>query len=541
MIDLERVTYRYPDREAAALNRFDLTVEEGETLLVAGPSGSGKSTLLRALNGLVPHFHGGALQGRARVGGRDPAALGPRGMSDIAGFATQDPEAHFVAEIVEDELAFAMENHGVKPAVMRRRVEEALDLLSIAHLRRRRIDTLSGGERQRVAIAAVLTLQPALLILDEPTSQLDPQAAEDVLNALRRLNEDLGMTVVLSEHRVERAASHVDRALLLQPDAPPNLGLPGEALAGSPLAPPITRLGAALGWRPPPLTVKQARRHPSFASTLAALEAASTAAPDQTAPEPAVRVNQLWTRYPNGIEALTGLSFAAPRGRLTALMGRNGSGKSTLLKTLAGLIKPARGSAVLVRRDGAVIDPAAQPPAATAQTVGFVPQHAARLLFHETVREELAFSLRAQEQPEPAIERWLTRFGLANLRDAHPRDLSVGERQRLALAAILAGEPDILLLDEPTRGLDATDKTRLAELLRALCDQGVSVLMATHDVELAADCADRVALLGEGRLAAEGSIREVMNESMTFSTQINKLLRAPCWLTERDVLQALRP
>jgi len=541
MIRFDRVTYRYPDRGQAALDALDFHLAAGDMSLIAGASGSGKSTLLRMLNGLTPHFHGGRFGGQIEVFGRNPAALGPRGMSDLVGLVAQDPESQFVAEIVEDELAFAMENHGLPASIMRRRIEEALDLLSIAHLRGRRVDTLSGGERQRVAIAAVLTLQPTALALDEPTSQLDPQAAEDVFSALQRLNQDLGMTVLLSEHRVERAVQHVDSVLLLRPGAPAATGAPEDILVQTDQAPPLTRLAAALGWRPLPLTLKQARRHPDFAALLrdAAARAGEPIEPAET--EPAATATNLWIRHANGIEALKGVDFVAQRGRLTALAGRNGSGKTTLLKALAGLVKPYRGGSALWRKSGEKLDPARMKTAELARTVGFVPQNAARLLFHDTAYEELAYTLRrANQSPERAHE-WLRRFGLDGRADSHPRDLSVGERQRLALAAIIAGEPEVLLLDEPTRGLDTASKKSLAALLRELRQSGVAVVMATHDMELAAECADRIAVLGEGRLVVEGPVRQVMNESLTFSTQVNKLFRAPEFLTAEDVLRRVSP
>ncbi|MEE8522692.1 MAG: ATP-binding cassette domain-containing protein [Thermoanaerobaculia bacterium] len=544
MITLDGVTYRYPGQRRPVLERFDLEVAESEMLLVAGPSGVGKSSLLRCLNGLVPHFHGGSIQGRICVDGRDPIALGPRGMGDRVGFVTQDPEAHFVAQLVEDELAFAMENHNVAPSVMRRRIEEVLDQLSIAHLRHRDVDTLSGGERQRVAIASVLTLQPAVLVLDEPTSQLDPQAADEVLTTLQKLNHDFGMTIVLSEHRLERVVPYVDRLLLMSPEAPPRLGPPAEVIAGSPLAPPLVRLAEALGWRPLPLTIKEARRHPRLAALREQLHTADSEIPrrvpisaDDT--RPAIVGRGLWLRYENGCEALTGLDLEVPRGSLTVLMGRNGSGKSTLLKTLVGLVRPDRGTVRLRKRSGEVLSPTRLGLEETTREVGFVPQNPSRLLFHETVDEELRFSLRTYGKPAEVAAVLCAELDLEGLGGAYPRDLSTGERQRVALAVVLAGEPEILLLDEPTRGLDLVNKTRLSEWLQTLRDRGVTILMATHDVELAAACADRVVILGGGRVVVEGPTREVMCDSLVFGSQINKLLRDPRFLTVEDVRAVL--
>ena len=240
MIELDRVTYTYPDATIPALADFSVTIQPGEFVLVVGPSGAGKSTFLRTLNGLAPHFYGGRWAGRARIFGRDPVALAPRGMADLVGFVFQDPEAQFVVDTVEDELAFAMENFALPQATMRKRVEEVLDQMAIAHLRDRRISTLSGGEKQRVAIAAVLALQPQVLALDEPTSQLDPQAAEEVLVALRHLNEDLGLTIILSKHRLERVVQYADRVLYLPAlAAAPILAEPRVVMGQLPLVPPL--------------------------------------------------------------------------------------------------------------------------------------------------------------------------------------------------------------------------------------------------------------------------------------------------------------
>ncbi|MEM9598389.1 MAG: ATP-binding cassette domain-containing protein [Acidobacteriota bacterium] len=546
MIELRGFRFRYPDAEKPALENVDLRVESGEMLLVAGSSGCGKSSLLRSLNGLIPHFHGGTVGGSVTVGGRDPIDVGPRGMSDLVGFVHQDPEAHFVAPVVEDELAFALENHGVDPATMRRRVEEVLDQLAVAHLRDREIDTLSGGERQRVAIAAVLTLQPQILVLDEPTSQLDPQSAAEVLTALRTLNEDLGLTVVLAEHRLERVASAADRVLLLDGGRVVGLGPPGETLADSPLAPPLVSLCRTLGWDPPTLTMKATRRRREFRDLVvppAPAEGHATA--EGPSAGPAVEARGLWWSYADGTEALRGLDLRVPRGTLTALLGRNGAGKSTLLKALVGLVRPERGR-VTLRPGGSgrgaegSIDPFATPLDRVAQQVGFVPQNPSRLLFHDTVDAELAWSLRQRGAAAgPGLGPLLAALGIDGLGDRHPRELSTGERQRVAVATALAGDPAILLLDEPTRGLDVAVKDRLAAWLRSLVDGGVTVVLSTHDVELVARCADRVVLLGDGRVVADGPTGAMLHGSPVFGTRINRLFGDPGLHTLDDVRRRL--
>jgi energy-coupling factor transporter ATP-binding protein EcfA2 len=532
MISFRQVSYHYPEASRAALDGLSLEVPDGAFVLVIGPSGSGKSTFLRCLNGLVPHFSGGVISGQVWVNGRDPVALGPRGMSELVGFVNQDPEAQFVTEQVEDELAFAMENFGLPPLLMRKRIEEVLDLLSIAHLRDRRVSTLSGGEQQRVAIAAAMTLQPRVLVLDEPTSQLDPQAAEEVLTALQKLNEDLGLTVILAEHRLERVLGYADRVLYLPGDGRAALyGEPREVMAQSELAPPLVELSRRLGWQPLPLTLKEARRYLDVGSWRLEVGDWKLEVGKTSNLQPIVEVRDLWFAY-NGHPALRGVNLSIQPGELVALMGRNGSGKTTLLKHLVGLLRPGSGRVALFGQDIR-----GREPADLAWRVGLVPQNLNALLFADTVREELAFTRRTHGL-SPGDDGLLDLFGLLHLADAYPRDLSVGERQRVALGAILAGEPDLLLLDEPTRGLDYFQKRALVCFLREQQATGRTVILATHDVELVAGCADRVVILGDGEVVVDGPTRAVMTGSLVFASQVNKLYRDPRALTVEDVVPA---
>ncbi len=536
MITLSHVTYTYPDQTGPALADFSVELHPGEFVLLVGPSGAGKSTFLRSLNGLVPHFYGGQWAGAIDVMGRNPVALAPKGMADLVGFVFQDPEAQFVVDTVEDELAFAMENFALPQATMRKRVEEVLDQMGIAELRDRRINTLSGGEKQRVAIAAVLALQPEVLVLDEPTSQLDPQAAEEVLVALRHLNEDLGLTVILSEHRLERVAQYVDRILYLPAlGAAPVIGEPRDVLAQLPLVPPLVELGRHLGWAPLPLTIKEGR---TFARALTAQLAAvplPLAGDSVTSGPEAIVARDVHYAY-DGHRALRGASLEVRGGEFVALMGRNGSGKSTLLKQMVGLLRPDDGRVVVAGLDTRRADMDQ-----IIRHVGYVPQHPGALLFGETLAAELAFTRSSHGlPPDPDGDRaLLARLGLDGLAGRDPRDLSGGEQQRAALAAILVAGPQIILLDEPTRGLDYAQKRSLADLLLGLKAEGKTIVMATHDVELAAACADRVALLAEGQVIVDGPARQVMSDSQVFASQINKLFRDPRFLVVEDVLRAV--
>ena len=484
--------------------------------------------------------------------GRDPVALAPRGMADLVGFVFQDPEAQFVVDTVEDELAFAMENFALTPATMRKRVEEVLDQMGIAHLRSRRISTLSGGEKQRVALASVLALQPEVLVLDEPTSQLDPQAAEEVLIALRHLNEDLGLTIVLSEHRLERVVQYADRMLYLPAlGVPPVLDDPRVVAAQLPLVPPLIELGRTLGWQPLPLTIKEGRAfarrlsgrlagHGSTGDTATRQTASDTATPSTpTLPRPRVAPSSksaTCTTPTTAVQRCGASAWTVNAGEFVVLMGRNGSGKSTLLKQIVGLIKPGEGQVTVAGLDTrkAELDD-------IIKTVGYVPQHPGALLFGDTLAAELAFTRRGHGMPaDPAADQaLLERLGLGALADRNPRDLSGGEQQRAALASILAANPQIILLDEPTRGLDYAQKRSLTDLLLGLKREGRTIVMATHDVELAAACADRAVLMAEGQIVVDGPAREVMSDSQVFSSQINKLFRDPRYLVVEDVLRAI--
>ncbi|HYO25214.1 MAG TPA: energy-coupling factor transporter ATPase [Lacipirellulaceae bacterium] len=540
LIEFDDVSYSYPLVERPALHHLSLAIEAGEFLLVVGASGSGKSTFLRAINGLVPHFYGGCFSGSVRVAGINTKVVEPRDLSGHVGVVFQDPEAQFVVDRVEDELVFAMENFGLPEATMRLRVEEVLDQLGIAHLRRRSVNTLSGGEKQRVAIASVLTLHPQILVLDEPTSQLDPLAAEEVLLALGRLNADLGLTIVIAEHRLERVVQHADRILYLPGTGEPAMIGPTRAILRElPLGPPVVEVGKRLNWQPLPLSIQEGR---PFARAVTMPPAAPRRAPAPTARgrAPAVRVEHLDARYGER-RVLRNVSLTIWPGEFVALVGRNGSGKTTLVKHLVGLLKAAPGRGrVLVNGE----DVGRKDVQEICLTVGYVPQNPNALLFAETVYEELLVTLRnhgLDEATAPlAPQELLRRFGLAERAGVYPRDLSAGERERVALAAVLVTRPPIIILDEPTRGLDANQKETLMRSLRRWQAEGATILVVTHDVELVAQHADRTVLLADGEIAVDGPTREVLTGALAFAPQVTKLFGRPDLLTVADVMAALQ-
>jgi len=524
VIELRGVSFGYGEGGRDVVSDVDLTVEEGELLLVAGRTGSGKSTLLGLFNGLVPAFTGGRLRGDVLVDGVSVLGVPPRELTRVVGYVGQDPAAGFVTDTVEEELAYGMEQLGLEPATMRRRVEETLDLLGIADLRGRDLRTLSGGEQQRVAVGSVLAMHPRMLVLDEPTSALDPTAAEEVLATLTRLVHDVGLSVVLAEHRLERAVPFADRMCVLDGKGGLQTGDPTELLRASPVAPPIIELGRLAGWEPLPLSVREARR---VVGGLRERLGEPVLPVEASGPE-ALRGHGITVAYGQAA-VVDHVDVRLERGTVTALMGRNGSGKSSLLWALQGSGHRRAGR---VEVDGS--DPGSLSPAGRRALVGLVPQTAADLLYLETVEQECDAADREAEAAEGTCRRLLDELVPGVPAQAHPRDLSEGQRLALALAIVLTAGPVVVALDEPTRGLDYPAKAALARKLIEQARAGRAVLVATHDVEFVAVVADRVMVLAEGEVVSEGPTRRVMAESPAFAPQVSKVL-GPDWLTVAQV------
>ncbi|GLZ35277.1 cobalt ABC transporter ATP-binding protein [Lentzea sp. NBRC 105346] len=524
MIELNRVGFTYDGQATPVLSDVSLSVGEGELVLFAGQTGAGKSTLLGTINGLVPHFTGGHLSGDVSVSGVSTSSRPPREFAHLVGVVGQDPLAGFVADTVEEELAYGMEQLALSPQVMRRRVEETLDLLGIADLRRRALRTLSGGQQQRVAIGAVLTTHPRVLVLDEPTSALDPTAAEDVLATLARLVEDLGTTVLMAEHRMERVIPFADRMVYVPGTGGIVDGTPAEVLLDTPIAPPIVHLGRLLGWDPLPMTVREARRKKL---TLGPPPVRSV-----TVGERLLTASGVVVRYGPKV-AVRGVDLDLHEGEVLAMMGRNGSGKSSLLWAVQGS-GPRQGGSVRVGS----ADPQSLSSAEARRLVGMVPQTASDLLYLQTVEAECAAADAESGAAQGSCCALLDRLAPGISRSAHPRDLSEGQRLALVLAVQLSAAPRIMLLDEPTRGLDYAAKAALASMIAALAAEGRAIVVATHDVEFVATIAHRVVVMAEGEIVSDGPAAEVLGGSPAFAPQITKILGGP-WLTVDDVRAAV--
>ncbi|MCM2394100.1 ABC transporter ATP-binding protein [Streptomyces albipurpureus] len=542
MITFDQVSVQYEDMAEPVLRDVDLTVEEGELCLVVGHTGVGKSTLLGAVNGLVPHFTGGTLYGRVTVDGRDTAGHPPRELADVVGVVGQDPLDGFVTDTVEEELAYAMEQLAIPPATMRKRVEETLDLLGLADLRHRALYELSGGQQQRVAIGSVLTAHPRVLVLDEPTSALDPSAAEEVLSAVTRLVHDLGVTVLIAEHRLERVVQYADRVIHLPGGGLVTTGPGAEVFRTSSIAPPIVELGRAAAWSPLPLSIRDARRKAAPLRTLLGPEPPPPARPGTTTEAAPILVARKITVSYQRVPAVREVDLELHGGCVTALMGRNGSGKSSLLWALQGSGPRASGTVRVGTADGGKpADPRELSAVDARRLVGLVPQTPTDLLYLESVEQELdqadkeSFAGGSGSAARTVLDRLAPGIDDAT----HPRDLSEGQKLALVLAIQLTAAPRVVLLDEPTRGLDYRAKGELIRVVDGLAAEGRAVVISTHDVEFVARAADRVVVMAEGDIVADGPTTEVIVASPVFAPQVAKILAPLPYLTVHQVTRAL--
>ena len=488
VLRFEEVTYAYPGAPRPALRDLSFCVDPGEFVVLAGGTGSGKSTLLRAACGLVPHFHGGSFAGRVVAGELDTRENGPAELAAVAGTLLQEPETQVVMGTVRAELAFPLENRGLGPAAVARGVEEAALALGIANLLDRSTAELSGGELQRVALGAALVTRPQLVLLDEPTSQLDPVAGDELLGVLRRLNEEWGTAVVLAEHRLERCLGAADRVVAVRDgavafDATPREFLEWAAREAPDLQTPGARLFSVAGLEPLPVAVKDARATLT-ARGLLPLERRAVTAPAVSSRR-SLGLERVWVEPAGAPPVLRGVSLEVAEGEVVALMGRNGAGKSTLLRVAGGRTAPTRGK---VRAAG---------------PVGLLLQRPGDYLVHDRVGDV---------------------GGFEHLADRHPRDLSGGERQLLALAMVTAARPPVVALDEPTRGMDHGHKMALVRTVAALAAGGAAVVIATHDAELASEVATRTVLLGQGEVVADAATEEVLGGGWYFATQTARIL-----------------
>jgi energy-coupling factor transport system ATP-binding protein len=533
MISVKGLTFSYSDSIFPSIDDVSIEIGNSDFILLTGPSGSGKSSLCRVFNGLIPHFYGGTVAGRVSVCGMDPLRTDTRTMSTKVGMVFQDPENQIVTSSVEREIAFGLENLGMTKMAIAKRVEETLDTIGIADLRKKGTDELSGGEKQKVAIASIMAMHPEILVLDEPTSSLDPLSADEVLRVIRDLNHEFGLTVVLTEHRIDRVVPFVDRVLYmsggkLRFDGSPRewVGAVDESEYGLPQMMELGRYLNQKGYMEEiPLSVKEGRQRLArvFADHWAGVELKQEDV--EKAGNPQISLQNVSFRYEKGATALKDVSLDVRSGEFVAIIGRNASGKSTLAKHLNATLLPTKGSVIIMGKDTRQTNTAD-----LSKDIGMVFQNPNLHLFADTVYDEVAFVLHNHKVPEEQIDlkvrKIVDHFELTRYMDTYPRDLSGGERQRVALASVMVGDPKVLILDEPTRGMEYRRKRRLMSYLKDYHAGGGTVILISHDMELIAqEPVGRVILMGEGKIVADGTRREILAKSLHFSPQINRLVQ----------------
>lgn len=518
------LTFTYPGQDRPALAGIDLSIEYGTFVVVCGQTGSGKSTLLRNLKPALAPF--GERSGEILFYGRPLSGIDPREQASRIGYVLQDPDNQIVTDKVWHELAFGLENLGFDKDTIRLRTAEMASFFGIQEWFHRPVDQLSGGQKQLLNLASVMALQPDVLILDEPTSQLDPIAAVDFLETIQKINREIGTTILLSEHRLEDVLSMADRVVVLDrgrvlADAPPERI--GRMLADQqhPMLasmPTSLRVYEALGKRngggDGPLTVRDGRTWLTrlFEGRDLTVRRPVPAAPP-AGPPPAIRIKDVWFRYErNDKDVIKGLSMDIPKGRITCIVGGNGTGKTTALSLVAGLRRPYRGR---IETGGA--------------RLALLPQNPQALFLEKTVRKDLWEILDRNGQPavakEARIAAVIDQLELGSFLDSHPYDLSGGERQLAALAKILLLDPEILLLDEPTKGIDSQGKARLAGILRELAIQGRTIVVVSHDIEFCGAYGDLCALFFDGGVVTAGPPGRFFSGNSFYTTAANRMSR----------------
>ena len=541
---VKNLSFSYPAAKRETLSGVDLKVEKGEYVVLCGASGSGKTTLLRHLKSVLTPY--GQRSGEILFDGVPLDRLSQREQAAKIGFVMQDPDDQIVTDKVWHELAFGLESLGTDPRLMRLRVAEMASYFGIQNWFHKDVATLSGGQKQLLNLASIMAMQPEVLILDEPTSQLDPIAASDFLNTVRKINIELGTTVIITEHRLEDIYHAADRVVVMEQGRVVTNDTPravGQQLyrQNSPmfaaLPTPVRVFYEAKAEGDCPLTVREGRTWLTGTfdgKTLSATEPDLTAAWEDEA-EPALTVKEVWFRYEkDSPDVLQGMTFSVLKGSLFAIVGGNGAGKSTALKAIAGICKPYRGRIELFGKNIRKYKGEER----FRDCVGMLPQDPKSLFVKKTVWEEL-LEMGAEEEK---LRQTAELCGISHLMDSHPYDLSGGEQQRTALAKVLLTKPRLLLLDEPTKGLDNFFKLRFAEILCKLKEQGITIVMVSHDVEFCAEYADFVSMFFDGQLLTTETPHRFFGQNSFYTTAANRMSRCVFRnaVTASDVAQLYR-
>ena len=524
---IEDLTFSYPETGRKILDNVDLTIYRGDYVVLCGQSGSGKTTLLRHLKTVLTPY--GDRSGRVLFGGKDLADIPLAEQAAKIGFVMQNPDDQIVTDKVWHELAFGLESLGVDPGTIRLRVAEMGSYFGITSWFHRDVSELSGGQKQLLNLASIMAMQPQVLILDEPTSQLDPIAASEFLNTVRKINIELGTTIIITEHRLEDIYHCADQVIVMERGRVIASGPPrrvGEQLWNqkSPmfaaLPTPVRVFYDSGAPGDCPLTVREGRTWLSWAFRDREIKKLS---PDFEAPmtktkDPALRVKECWFRYEKDTpDILKGLSFEVPRGSIYAIVGGNGAGKSTTLKALCGVNRPYRGKVEVLGQDvkkykgGSLFR----------NCLSMLPQDPKSLFVKKTV----ALDLEEMTSDKSRIAEIAALCDVSHLLDSHPMDLSGGEQQRAALAKVLLTEPKLLLLDEPTKGLDSFFKLKFAKILKELSSRGITIVMVSHDVEFCAEHAALVSMFFDGQLVTTDTPHRFFGQNSFYTTAANRMSR----------------
>ncbi len=530
-VSLEKVSYTYSGGTRPALEAIELRVRQGEILMISGPSGAGKTTLCRCLNGLIPHYFRGKLEGNVIISGTNTRVSTISALSHVVGLLFQDPSSQLVNPTVTDEVAFGPENYGVAPHEIRTRVTKALELMRLKGYEERGPHSLSGGEQQACALAAIVAMDPSIYVLDEPTSNLDPIGSAKVLNLMADLAQQQKRTMIIVEHKMEELLHLVDRLVVLHKGSVVLEGKPRELLEDIELMekiglkpPQVALLASKLRAKSPslpiPMTLDEAVAvfRKAFAARARIRPIIEKQDQHLSVTETIIEVKDLWHIYPAGTIALKGVTLNLHRGEFTAIIGQNGSGKTTLVKHFNGLLKPTRGTVLVFGTDttnAAIAD--------LSRKVGYCFQNPDHQVCCETVKKELEFGPRNLQVPEDEIQKRVkevaTAVGLQEILDVNPFSVSKGERQRITVASLLTMSPDVLVVDEPTTGQDYRMGREMMEFYKQLNEAGgKTIIVITHDMNIAAEYVKRVIVLKEGQVLADGPTREVFAQTELLQT-----------------------
>ncbi|BDR71850.1 ABC transporter [Clostridium tetani] len=521
IININNLTFNYPDSKQSAIKNINLTVNEGEFILIVGPSGCGKSTLIRLLNRVVPDYYGGTIEGEVSISGRNIEFLDKKQVIENVGMVYQHPEKQIVLQDVEREIAFGLENFNTDINTMKRNVSEVISLLGLNKIRDKQTTEISGGEKQRVAIASVVSMDPQIIAFDEPISQLDPISAEEVLNSIKRLNRDLGKTIILVEQRLDKCFHMADRIIFMENGEIIGQGTPKnipENIVNKYHLPTITYIFKEAGLQTLPITVKEGRdiiRNNKFQDLKE---------DDLKFKEVVMEIEKLNFEYERGYKILKDLSFKLHRGEIMTVMGENGAGKSTLFKIIAGMIDKYKGKVLIDNKNIKSLKLKER-----IKKIGYLSQNPNDYFGRKTVFEEVGYTLKnIGEYKEEKVEQVMKLLNISYLEDKNPRDLSGGEKQRVAIACTIITDPEILILDEPTRGMDAEAKENLGEIIKTLAEVGKSIVVITHDSDFAGDYSHSVMLMFNGEIVAKGCAKDILYNSMYYSPQISKIFKNKC-------------